>query len=278
VAVKSVQQINKELSSIYDPQVQSIQQRKTLIPQQLQAEESGLQAKQTQAYDEILGGARRRGLGFSGIPLGEQAKYNSTEYMPALARLRQGAREQEMSLADAIMKINQERFGMANQLQRYSVEDDRWERQFSEDRRRYEQQLAEARRSAAAAARGSGGFSLGGGGFSGGGGTGGSTAIQDAVQRKDKGFAFKDQNGRSVSAAVYARINNIPFRSLLDRMAKLGDPGAKNALGFVGDDFGYNPGKIGNNGNLYDSLVWGSGLKYDPNRPRGGGGGGGGSW
>lgn len=277
MAVKSVQQINKELSSIYDPQVQSIQQRKTLIPQQLQAEESGLQAKQTQAYDEILGGARRRGLGFSGIPLGEQAKYNSTEYMPALARLRQGAREQEMSLADTIMKINQDRFGMANQLQRYSVEDDRWERQFSEDRRRYEQQLAEARRSAAAAARGSGGFSLGGGGFSAG-GQKTTPAILGATQRKDKGFAFTDPNGRPVSAAVYARINNIPFRSLLNRMAKLGDPGAKNALGFVGDDFGYDPNKIGNNSNLYNSLVWGSGLKYDPNRPRGGGGGGGGSW
>lgn len=277
MAVKSVQQINTELGSIYDPQVQSIQQRKTLIPQQLQAEESGLQAKQTQAYDEILGGARRRGLGFSGIPLGEQAKYNSTEYMPALARLRQGAREQEMSLADAIMKINQERFGMANQLQRYSVEDDRWERQFSEDRRRYEQQLAEARRSAAAAARGSGGFSLGGGGF-GAGGQKTAPAILGATQRKDKGFAFTDPNGRPVSAAVYARINNIPFRSLLNRMAKLGDPGAKNALGFVGDDFGYDPNKIGNNSNLYNSLVWGSGLKYDPNRPRGGGGGGGGSW
>lgn len=184
MAVKSVEQINKELGSIYDPQVQSIQQRKALIPQQLQAEESGLQAKQTQAYDEILGGARRRGLGFSGIPLGEQAKYNSTEYMPALARLRQGAREQEMSLADAIMKINQDRFGMANQLQRYSVEDDRWERQFAEDRRRYEQQLAEARRSAAAAARGSGGFSLGGGGFGAGGQTGAAPAKNDPYAEK----------------------------------------------------------------------------------------------
>lgn len=276
MAVKSVEQINKELGSIYDPQVQSIQQRKTLIPQQLQAEESGLQAKQTQAYDEILGGARRRGLGFSGIPLGEQAKYNSTEYMPALARLRQGAREQEMSLADAIMKINQDRFGMANQLQRYSVEDDRWERQFAEDRRRYEEQLAEARRSAAAAARGGGGFSLSGLGL--GGQTGKPAVGAGVTQREDKGFAFTDPNGRPVSAAVYARINNIPFRSLLDRMAKLGDPGAKNALGFVGDDFGYDPGKIGNNGNLYNSLVWGSGLQYNPNRPRGGGGGGGGSW
>lgn len=116
---RSLDQILAELGSVYDPQVNSIRQRQALIPQQIADEERGLGARQEQAFGDILGGARRRGLGFSGIPLGEQAKYTSTEYLPALARLRQSGREQAMSLEDAILGIQERRRNSAVEQQRY---------------------------------------------------------------------------------------------------------------------------------------------------------------
>lgn len=160
---RSLEQVLSSLSSVYDPQLASVRQRQAEIPNQVAAEEQGLQAKQTNAFDEIVGGARRRGLGFSGIPIGEQAKYNATEYMPALARLRQGAREQALSLEDAILGINERR-----NTQAQSIFDS--ERNFAEQQRQFNAQLEESRRQSAAAAKAAASFnpSLGGLGGSGG--------------------------------------------------------------------------------------------------------------
>ena len=166
MAVKSIQQINQEIGTLYDPQINAIKQRQAMIPQQLQAEEAGLGAKQTQAFDEILGGARRRGLGFAGIPVGEQAKYNATEYMPALARLKQSGREQELNLTDAILGINERRGTLANQLHQTGIDNDYRERVFAEEKRRAAEALAESRRQAAASASSGNAWmsALGGGG------------------------------------------------------------------------------------------------------------------
>lgn len=141
---RTLDQILSELGSVYDPQINSIRQRQSMIPGQIAEEEKGLGAKQEQAFGDILTGARGRGLGFSGIPLGEQARYTSTEYLPALARLRQSGREQAMSLEDAILGIQERRQGAAMDQQRYEQSRyDTWRAQ--------QEQLAEQRRQAAAA-------------------------------------------------------------------------------------------------------------------------------
>jgi hypothetical protein len=262
MAARTLAQIITELNPTFKPQVQSLQQQQALIPGEIQAQESALNAKKDVAYEDIVNGARRRGMGFSGIPLGEQARYAATDYAPALANLRQQGQQKAMSLQDAILSINERRDTLGHQL--YQTEQDR----------AFQAQQAELARRAAASS--GGGFSpsfgnptttppnaVGGGGWG------------SAAQRSNKGFNFTDHNGQSVSAAVYAKQNNIPFRSLLERMAKLGDAGAKQALGFVGNDFGYNPKAIGNNAQLYNNLVWGSGLQYRAPKAGGGGGGGG---
>lgn len=142
---RTLAQIISEIDSVYAPQVQSIRDRQGLIPQQIADEEKGLEAKQQNAFGDILGGARRRGLGFSGIPLGEQAKYTASEFLPAVARLRQSGREQAMSLEDAILGINERRQGQALGIQQYENQRyDTWKAQ--------QEQLAESRRQAAAAA------------------------------------------------------------------------------------------------------------------------------
>lgn len=150
MAVRTLEQIISELNPTYNPQVESLRQRQGLIPGQIESEEKGLQAKQETAFGDILGGARRRGLGFSGIPLGEQARYTSTEFLPALARLRQSGREQAMSLEDAINGIMERRNTLAQQLQQGDQQRDLAERQFAEQQRQFNEQLAAQRRAAAA--------------------------------------------------------------------------------------------------------------------------------
>lgn len=153
-SVRSLEQILGELGSVYDPQIANIRQRQSLIPGQIAEEEKGLQAKQTQSFDDILGGARRRGLGFAGIPLAEQARYTSNEFLPAMARLRQSGREQAMSLEDAILGIQERRQGQALGVQQYEQQRfDQWRTQqeaIAEQRRQFDAEQA-ARKAAAAA-------------------------------------------------------------------------------------------------------------------------------
>ena len=80
-------------------------------------------------------------------------------------------------------------------------------------------------------------------------------------QRPGGGFNFTYQ-GKAISAAAYSQLTNTPFRSLLQNMANQGDTGAKSALGFTGNDYGYNPNAIGGNGGLYNALTWGTGHSF----------------
>lgn len=173
---RTLDQIVAELNPTYQAQVDSINQRKAEIPGQIEAEEKGLQAKQETAFGDILNGARRRGLGFSGIPLAEQAKYTSTEFLPALARLRQTGRDQERSLQDAILGIYERRDTLANQMRQQEIDRD-WQRE------QFERQLAESRRQAAAAA--GSGFSPTLGSFGGGGGGANNGSAQKFVGNDD---------------------------------------------------------------------------------------------
>jgi len=102
------------------------------------------------------------------------------------------------------------------------------------------------------------------GGGGGGGGKNTTAPIAKMIQRPGGGFNFTDPAGNSTTAAHYAAIKGIPFRDLLSSMAKSGDKGAKSALGFIGNDFGYNPNKVTQQwqADLYNSLVGGyKGLK-----------------
>lgn len=250
---RSLEQVLASLDSVYSPQVESVRKRQSLIPQQVQAEEQGLEAKKTQAFGDILGGARRRGLGFSGIPLGEQATYTATEFLPALARLKQSGREQAMSLEDAILGIQERRNAQGQQIYQYETSLAEQRRQFNE-----QQKLARETARQSAAAGNSWLNALGGG----------NESPFGAIQRQDKGFNFTDSLGNPISAAAYAAATGTPFRQILQTMANAGDTGAKTALGFVGDDFGYDPRKVNNESlaNLYNDLVWGTGRKATPFR------------
>lgn len=244
---RTLDQIVSEIRGVYDPQINTLKQKQSLLPQMIASEEKGLGAKQEQAFGDILGGARRRGLGFSGIPVGEQAKYTATEYLPALARLRQSGQEQAMTLEEAIL-------GIGERMQNQALGMRQYEQQRYDTYQQNQQALAEQRRAAAAQSSMLGGLY-------GGGGSTGEGAAAGMSRKKDGGYAFTDPSGKAISAAQFARITGQSFRSLLQEMASAGDKGARYALGFVGDDFGYDPTKMltPQNVNLYNSLTWGIG-------------------
>lgn len=211
---RSLNQIVKELNKTFNPQVESVRARQALIPQQLQAEEAGLGAKQEQAFGNILSGARRRGLGFSGIPLGEQAQYTSTEYLPALARLRQSSREQSMSLEDAILGILERRDTLAQQVRQQEVSAAEQRRQFEANLKLERERLAAQQRAARAG---------GGGGWSPVSGGGAGAASASFTRKSDGGFAFTNAKGQPISAAKYAQQTGSDIRDVLRQMGQQGD-------------------------------------------------------
>jgi hypothetical protein len=219
MAARTLQQIISELNPTFKPQIQSLEQRAQLIPGQIQAEESALGAKKDQAYEDIVSGARRRGLGFAGIPLGEQAKYAATDYAPALARLRQSGQERAYSLQDAILGINERRDTLGQQI--YQTEQDR---------------AAQAKAARDALVTPSWG-NLGGGS----GDTGGGASGIPKINKGKNGYQFTDAYGKPINAAEYVQLYNsmggrIGYRELLSNMAKEGDKNAQIALQYVGND------------------------------------------
>lgn len=248
--------ILSELNNVYNPQRETVNQQMQSLDPMMQAEEKGLASAKEDAFAGITNQANRRGLFYSGIPVAEEQKYTGSTYLPALANLKGKYAQQRFNLQDALSKIQQEQYSQAYGIRQGELDN--------------ETRLAAARASAGGGA-GMASPSFGLGGNQAPSGQAGGYGIQ---QRSDKGFNFVDQYGKPISAALYAQGAGIPFRDLLQQMAAAGDSGAKRALGFVGNDYGYNPNAIGGNTSLYNNLVWGTGRQYTG----GGGSSGGGGW
>jgi len=79
------------------------------------------------------------------------------------------------------------------------------------------------------------------------------------TQRAGGGFNFTNAQGKAISAATYSKLTGIAFRTLLETMATKGDAGAQQVLGFVGNNYMYDPTKInsGSNAAMYNSMTWG---------------------
>jgi hypothetical protein len=219
---RTLDQIIAELNPTYQAQRESIQQQQSLIPGQIASQEQALSAQKDKGYADILSGARRRGTGvaFGGIPLAEQAQYNATQYMPALANLRTAGTQQAMSLQDALNQINERQQTTAQSI--YQTE---------QDRAFQERQAVLNRQAQAASAFNPTQF------------------LNDFMQQgqgtlpepryvydEKKGFNFFDGNSQPVRAFNFSQMTGVPFRKLLSDMAAKGDNNARIALQFVGND------------------------------------------
>jgi hypothetical protein len=221
---RTLDQIIAELNPTYQPQVQSIQNQMGLIPGQIAQGEAQLGAKKDQAYENILSGARSRGTGvaFGGIPLGEQAKYAATEYMPALANLRTAGTQQASSLQDALNAIQEKKMTLGQNI--YQTEQDR--------AFQAEQNALNRKSSAANAAAGAitptmisqlmGANTA-------------PKATARAEQKTPGSFAFYSANNKPITAARYAKETGQNIGDILYGMGQAGDVSAQNIYNQLAD-------------------------------------------
>ncbi len=111
---QSLDQIITELDAAYNPSRQTINARINGLQGAQDADIAGLEATKTNAFDDITADARSRGMGFSGIPLQEQAKYTASSFLPAVAKVKQSYNDGRNSLVDALnnMGIDQRKTAM----------------------------------------------------------------------------------------------------------------------------------------------------------------------
>lgn len=204
---QTLDQIIASLGSVYDPQIQSVQAQRAGLADQRSNDVAALQGQQTNAFNDILNGARSRGTGvaFGGIPLGDQAKYTATTYLPALANLYTSYNTKDSSLQDALNSINENRYNNANSQYQFQVNQDLQNAQLAEQKRQFDANLAEQQRQdeinrqAAAAAASGANYSFGGGG----------SAAPAAPAAKADPYAKIDKNGAANAVNALLRTNNV---------------------------------------------------------------------
>lgn len=152
MAAQTLDQVLASLQSVYQPQLDSEAAQQAALPAQFQAQNQGLDATQQQAFGDILNSARARGTGvaFGGIPLGEQAQYTASTYLPAKANLVTSQNQASQSLTDAINKINEDKFNTANNIYQFGVSADQAQQQLDEQKANDLATQAAAARAAAA--------------------------------------------------------------------------------------------------------------------------------
>lgn len=131
--VRTLDELYKLNGSVYDPQRQNIDQQIGQTQQSGQAEEQGLYAVQNQAFKNINQMASNKGMLFSGFSPDQQAQYNSTKFMPAIAGLRGKIQDNIARLQSARLTLDsdqrKEAMGMQekdlSQLYDYNKEQDR---------------------------------------------------------------------------------------------------------------------------------------------------------
>lgn len=137
---KSIDDIIKELDAGYDPSRKLINERLSALQPEADAEIAGLAAQERDYYDNtIMAGARQRGIGFSGIPEGDRAKFGASAFLPAVARVKSSQNDRKLSLTEALTNTNLEQRQTAMKLRQQELDREEQQRQF-------DAQIAEARR------------------------------------------------------------------------------------------------------------------------------------
>lgn len=161
---RSLDAIIKELDAGYNPGRQAINERISGLGERAQNEISALKAQEQDYFDNtIMTGARARGLGFSGIPEGERARYGSTHFLPAIARVEQSKEDTRLSLLDRLNDLNMHQRNAAMGLRQDELNREAQERA---EQRRLQAQIAANRSIMPILPSGGGGGGAGGGGSS----------------------------------------------------------------------------------------------------------------
>lgn len=234
--------IMQSLDAGYNPQRQLINDQIGQLPSQAASQTAGLQAQQNTAFDGITRSAQDRGMGFSGIPLQEQARYTSDNYLPAVAKVQESQNNAKTSLTDALNNVNQQQ-----RTQAYGMQNDQLNRE--QQQAQFDATQAAAERARAASRADNAGFDFGSlmgdqTAAPADSTAGAATGHAVATQRGDGGFNYNDPSGRGINAAEYAKLTGQNIRDVLSQSAQHGDKGSIAALKFIGNDGKADPTKI----------------------------------
>lgn len=129
--VQNLDQIIADLNPAYQKQTDLLNQQRSGLGIKYDSQRSALGAEKVQGFNQINNQATSRGLSFSGIPLDEQATYLSTKYLPGMQNLAAQQNQEDMSLQEALAKIDSDRrlraldvrSGQQSNLERYLAEE-----------------------------------------------------------------------------------------------------------------------------------------------------------
>jgi hypothetical protein len=258
---KMAQDLNaiiSELDAAYNPSRQTINDRINGLQGAESADIAGLEGQKVQAFDDITNGARSKGMGFSGIPIQEQAKYSASSFLPAVAKVKQSYNEGRNSLVDALnnMNIDQRKTAM-------SIRETQQNRDFEAQQAALARQAQERASAAANASSGAMEKLFNQQQQQTNGLPAGMEARSNALG-KLTGFNFTVA-GKPASAAQFAAANKLPVSDVLYKMATSGDTTAANAYNWLSriqkvDPQGFAKGTYKNTApyKQFSSLFWGT--------------------
>ena len=239
---RSLESIIQEIDPGYSGSRSLIQQQQSALSGETESQLAGLQAQAQQSHTDILDGARRRGLGFGGIPIAEQVKYDSTQFKPAVASLYANQNNRRMTLEESLNALGRDQRNSALNLRESEVAREEQQRQFNENMAFQREQMAaqerQARAAQAAAASAGAGAYLGGGDVApqGGGSAGGKAPSYG--RNSSGGFWFKDASGKPIGAYTYSQMAGVDYNTIVRKMASAGDTGADKYLSARNGTFG----------------------------------------
>jgi hypothetical protein len=202
----TLKSIMGELDKYYSPSTNLLNQQLAAIPKSTAAAEAGLNAKLAQANTNILDSARSRGVGFSGIPIQEQAQYAATDYAPALANLKAGAEQNRLGILESLNQLGRDRRSQAQSIYDTSRNFAEQQRQFNLNYKLQQQQAADARRAAVQ-----------------------QQANADYYLNLDRQNQQNVQNQQKKQQNLAAQQNVYSRAKSLQKIWQMGDPGAFNA-------------------------------------------------
>lgn len=111
--VQTIDSILKTIQPAIAPLLANQQEQLGLVQQKASADAKGLEQGKINAFRGITNQAQAAGNTFSGIPIGEQARYTGEHYLPALANLKINAQNENIRIRDIMAQINKDAYMQA---------------------------------------------------------------------------------------------------------------------------------------------------------------------
>lgn len=102
-------QAYNQTASVYQPQVDLINQQIGQLQPQQDAEQASLDQAKVNAFKDITNQSNSRGVLFSGVPIDQQATYVGEKYLPAVANLKSTFQNNKNTLLGQINDIQAKR-------------------------------------------------------------------------------------------------------------------------------------------------------------------------